>query len=246
MEQKKQKAFISYVLADERVAERLAQELRNRGLAVLHADSAIAPGESVAARLQDEIAGSDLVFPIISKASERSEFFAFETAIALAEAQKGKTRVVPVLAERGTELPYFLRRIQALDFTDPDANSTGRLLDSLLIATRNLSAHSAESFQRDVDAELEALRYSKLSLELDKALLTERRALRSSTVRVTVAALSSVLAVLATVLTLSDFKVFTLQFILGALLGFVSSGAAYWLFSRRRNDRSNQHHGENE
>ena len=245
------KAYISHARLDEPVAQRLAQVLRKRGLAVFQADTAIAPGESWAARLQEEIAGSDLVFPIISRSSEKSEFFASETALALAEAQKGKTVVVPVLAERGAELPYFLRRIQALDFTEPDSENTQRLLDSLLRASRNIGAHSAELSARDANAQLEALRSSKRSLEIEQALLTERRALWSSTVAVAVGVLSTVLAALAGFLTLSDFKAFlkdgsNIQFILGVLFGIASSGVAFWLFSRRKPDRSSRHRGEDE
>ena len=244
-----QKAYISYARQDERIAQRLAQELRDRGLTVFQADRAIAPGESWAARLQEEIAGSDLVFPIISRSSEKSEFFASETALALAEAQKGKTVVIPVLAERGAELPYFLRRIQALDFTEPDSENTQRLLDSLLRFSRNDKTQSPDSFARDAAAQLEALRSSKHSLDVEKAILTERRALWSSTVAVAVGVLSTVLAALAGFLTLSDFKTFfkngsDLQFILGVLFGIASSGVAFWLFSRRSPDRSRHHRGE--
>ena len=52
------KAYISHARQDEPVAQRLAQVLRKRGLAVFQADTAIAPGESWAARRQEEIAGS--------------------------------------------------------------------------------------------------------------------------------------------------------------------------------------------
>lgn len=237
-------AFISYAREDAAVAERLGAELERRGINVFRADEVIAPGESWAARLQEEIARSSLVFTIVSRASGKSEFVASETALALAESQKGRTVVIPVIAERGAELPYFLRQVHALDYTDPSSDSVQRSLDSVLRYASG-GARDGKAAGRNTEAQLDALRSSRRSLEVEKAILTERRAVWSSTVAASVGVLASVLSLLAGVLTLSEFKSFlgsNLQFILGVLFGVVGSALAFWLLTRLRSGRRDEEH----
>ncbi len=237
-------AFISFTRQDAAIAERLAAELERRGVSVFRADQAIAPGESWAARLQEEIAKSSLVFTIVSRASAKSEFVASETALALAEAQKGRTVVIPVIAERGVELPYFLRQVQALDFTNPSSESVHRALDSVLRYAGGDPRDSGFA-GRNTEAQLDALRSSRRSLEVEKAILTERRAVWSSTVAASVGVLASVLSLVAGVLTLSAFKSFlgsNLLFILGVLFGVVGSALAFWLQIRLQSSGRHEEH----
>ena len=228
--------FISPAREDAAIVERLTDDLDRRGFKVFRAYSDISPGESWAARLQHEIESSDLVFVVASRASEKNEFVASEVALALSAFQKGKTLVIPVIAERGAELPYFLRRVQALDYTNPKSPQTQRALDRLL-AYAEEHTPDASYFRRDSEAQLDSLRSSKQSLDVEKVLFTERMAARSATLSVAVGTLATVVSMLAAVLSLSDLKSFlgsNLQFILGTLFGLVGSAISIWLIARIR------------
>ena len=134
--------------------------------------------------------------------------------------------------------------MQALDFTDPSSESVQRALDSVLRYAGGDPRDSGFA-GRNTEAQLDALRSSRRSLEVEKAILTERRAVWSSTVAASVGVLASVLSLLAGVLTLSEFKSFlgsNLQFILGVLFGVVGSALAFWLLTRLRSSGRHEEH----
>jgi hypothetical protein len=226
------KAFISYARRDEKLAHQFADALRCHGFDIWRTDDVVAPGESWAARLLDEIARSDYVFPIVSRESQADELVASEIALALAEAQKGSTRVVPVLVEGGVEIPYFLRRIQAIDFTRPQSPAVHRQIEMLRRA-RNQQTPCRNHLQ----TELEGLRFSKLWLDREKTLLEAQRTLWSSAVSLAVGVLAIVLSGTAAILSLPDLRFLVpdntdASFVTGVLFGVAASGLSFWLLRK--------------
>ncbi len=233
-------AFISYARADEQPARRFADELQRRGLNIYRVDSLVAPGEPWAARLQEAIDKSDLFFTLVSHESEKSQWVASETALALSKAERGKPLVVPVLLERNVELPFFLRHIQALDFSDPERVQSQ--LDSLVKLAES-SSRSAVEPTADLSARVEALRASREALVREMKLSASKRAAWSSTIAASIAALAAVLGLIAGLISVwrapdSLFPAWALAFAAGFIAALASIIVAGWLRQRLTSRRA--------
>jgi hypothetical protein len=226
------KAFISHAVSDEKLARRLADALNLQGVEATWADAVVVPGEAWAARLQDEIGCSDFVFLIVSRQSEGNEWVTSEIAMALAEAAKRGTRVVPVLAEEGVEPPYLLRTIRAIQFNEWASSRLHQQLRLLLWGGDQRCLP-----RRSVQVELDALRFSRFSLDCEKEILEVQRGLWSSTVSLAVGVLGAMLSGVAMILGLSDLRVLVPEstdasFIAGVLFGMAGSCLSFWLLRR--------------
>ncbi len=110
--------FISHSAADKQFAKRLANALRERQVDVWSATD-IRPGDDFAKAISDAISRADAVIPVISRSSAESPAVAAEVALAVANRiDGGQKRIVPVLADRSAEAPFFLRDIQWVDLSD--------------------------------------------------------------------------------------------------------------------------------
>lgn len=229
------KAFISYSLADKDSAQHLTEELKRRGVQVFSMDNLVSPGEPWASKLQNAIEGSDLFLMLVSPDSERSPWIATETAFALTQAQRGRTRVVPVLLGKKVEPPALLQHLQGIEFFDPQRS--GRQLDDLVESLKKASHREGDQTRRDLEVHLEYLRTARAALETEIAAQASNRAIWSSTVTAAVTALAAIATGLAGLLSLSDtandaIRRWGLPFGLGVLSSGLASLLYAWL--RRR------------
>jgi hypothetical protein len=101
------KIFISHSHQDSWVAQRIAQDLKDRGVEVFMAEKNIITGEHIDKAIKNGIAKSDHLLLLISPASLRSNWIFIETGMALA---LNKT-LIPILLNVGeNEVPELVMR----------------------------------------------------------------------------------------------------------------------------------------
>jgi hypothetical protein len=114
------RVFISHSAADERFVHRFKKALSDRGLEVWTAEQ-IQPGQSWSAHVKSVIEKADAVIPVLSEASEKSQWMASEISLAIAEQLSGRRLIIiPVLADRKAEPPFFIRDLQWVDLSSED------------------------------------------------------------------------------------------------------------------------------
>lgn len=195
-------AFISYAHADEDAAKRLAEELRRREIQVVSIDRLVTPGESWVAQLQKAISRSDVVFVLVSPESQRSQWFTSEMALALSQAEKGRTRVVPVQLDRRTRSPELLQGIQGIELFDE--KRAHHQLDLLIQALKGSATPAATQLGRDLNAELIYVRSATEALAREKELHASKRAVWSSTLAAAVSALAVIATVVASIVSFTE------------------------------------------
>jgi TIR domain len=195
------RAFISYARADEKAARRLTSELVKRGVEVSSIDHLVSPGEAWASRLQNEIANSDLVLVLVSSESLRSEYVSAEIALAVSQAERGRTRIVPVLLSPEVQLPALLQYFQAIEFFDP--KRAEQQIDRLVQSIGSNSPPTEDQAAQSLRANLNYVRASRRALQAEMAIQASKQAAWSSTVAATVAVLAGIAALSAGIIALS-------------------------------------------
>ena len=113
--------FLSYSTADRDRAARIAEALDQAGLHVIHPQQA-ALGQDIFAGIVEAIDQSDVAVFLVSDASASSSWVGSELAYAMAvRLHGGRTRIVPVILDKGVEPPPLLRGLQFFDVSDPAA-----------------------------------------------------------------------------------------------------------------------------
>ncbi len=114
------KVFLSHNFQDDPLAHDVGQNLREAGLEVWSAD-AIRIGDSLPAAISTAVGEADAFVLLIGAQSSESPWISLEAGAALAS---GKP-VIPVLAEKGAEVPLILRDLRYLDLSDPERRQQG-------------------------------------------------------------------------------------------------------------------------
>jgi hypothetical protein len=230
------KAFVSYAQADREAAERLVKELERLNITTTFLDRLVSPGDFWAAKLQSAIADSDVVFILISRESLKSEWVNAETALAVSQAERGRTRVVPVLLSRSVEVPPLLSSVQPITFYDESRSR--EQLDSLVRSIAERPSRTARETAQSRRAELDHIEASRTALQADIVGQQSRRAIRSSIIAVTVGTLATIVTVLAGAIGVWAVEPQTiggslLLFGLGALTGIAIFLFFRWIYWRR-------------
>lgn len=236
-------AFISYARSDEEEARRLGAELEARGVNVPRLDRLVPPGESWAAQLQQAISESDVFFVLVSPESEKSQWLATETAIALSQSAQGRTRVVPVLLDRRARPTGLLQSIQGIELFDRERSS--HQIDALIRSIEYEREHPrGPSSTPDLEVQLAQLKSARETLEKEMVVHESRRAVWSSTIASAVIVLAALAVSLAVTFRLLDFETdaigrWTLPFGLGMFASLAAS--LIFTFLRRRLMRHGLH-----
>jgi hypothetical protein len=199
-------------------------------------DRLVTPGESWASQLQDAIANSDLVLVLVSSESLRSEWINSEIAIALSQAEQGRTRVVPVLLSPKVEPPFLLRHVQGITLFDPDQSrqELDRLVHSIELSPPRTGKQAARSRQ----AELELLKASRRALQNEMSLEAFKSTARSILITGTIGAIAFVVALGGLSLIVLSLMVplrldsSLVSFGVGILTTFIAFRAAAWARKR--------------
>jgi hypothetical protein len=131
--------FLSYAHEDKPVAHNLVDALRRQGADVWVDEEQLAVGDSIIARIEAAIRGSDLFLVLVSPASERSGWLNRELGLALKT--ENKTRVVPILLP-GAVVPSDLQGILFLE-ADPEDFSVAA--ERILHASHVVSDEKADA-----------------------------------------------------------------------------------------------------
>lgn len=120
--------FISYSTSDRDFAERLARELRSRGLTVWFDRWEIRVGDSIVEKIGDGISAADALVVVLSALSVQSAWVREElNAATVRSLQEKNILLLPVLREP-CDIPALLRHRRYADFT---SDYTGGLFDLL-------------------------------------------------------------------------------------------------------------------
>lgn len=131
--------FLSYAHEDKPVAYKLVDALRHQGADVWVDEEQLAVGDSLIARIEAAIRGSDLFLVLVSPASERSGWLNRELGLALKT--ENKTRVVPIVLP-GAVVPSDLQGILFLKADPEDFSVTA---EEILRASHTVSDEKSDA-----------------------------------------------------------------------------------------------------
>jgi hypothetical protein len=234
------RVFISHSAGDRSFAERLGSELSKRGFSVW-TDAQIRPGESWPSQIKSAIDQADAVIPILSTKSAKSQWLASELSLAVADRLSGgKKVIVPVLAEKHAEAPFFLKDIQWADLSSEERFREN--IERLAQALRRGASSSAETLgdrKSVLDAEAVVLKS-----EIEQLAHLERTQTRF--IFLTFAVVAASAAIIFSILPFTgklrldgpSLWRAVLAFLAGAVAGAVSS-VFFWRRRKSREDHSN-------
>lgn len=149
--------FISHSSADSAIVRRLAQDLKDLGASVWLDEWEIKVGDSISQSIQTGIAKADFVAVWLSNKSLTSMWVEKEWMAKFhQEITVRKTVVLPLLGEKGLQLPYFLLDKRYADFTEEYESGLQELQRALGLQIRRPGLAIIEDLHR-ANEELERL-----------------------------------------------------------------------------------------
>lgn len=112
--------FVSHTHADRELATEIRRRLTEAGVDVWSAEEKIQVGGSLRQGIEEGLRASDAAVVILSDAAQTAPGTSMELASLIAGgASRGHPRLLPVLAERGAEVPPFLADLLYADASRP-------------------------------------------------------------------------------------------------------------------------------
>lgn len=128
---RRRQVFVSYAQADKAVARQIAEALRNAGLLVWIDAWELAAGDSIAQRIDQAIASSDILLVLLSRSSVASNWVQSELSAALSRELRDRAiTVVPALIE-DCDIPPLLADRQYLDLRRDLPAAIQRLVEQI-------------------------------------------------------------------------------------------------------------------
>lgn len=123
--------FLAYSHKDREYADRLATDLKDRGIRVWYDIYEIRPGDSILQRLNDGLSTSGYMLAVLSEASVASHWATKEMEMAMQRESKGKwPRVIPVLIDN-VQLPAFLASKVYIDLRENYEHGLERIIQAI-------------------------------------------------------------------------------------------------------------------
>ena len=232
--------YISYSHKSKEFVRRLSSDLRENEFSVWIDEDIISAGEKWSDKITETIEQSDIVLVVLSKDSLTSSFQSSELAYAIASQRKKlNKKVIPLLLDKAAELPFFLKDVVYIDFSENE-----KYKERFVLLLQALSKqHSVDNGHFSSDRrKIDAIKAEKEFLILEREDLAKKTNIWFSTVMGTIA---SVIAVLVTFLAGAIaskswlVKIFNDwgDFLLGVLVGSLGALAGF-LVSRQVQHRS--------
>lgn len=125
-------AWLAYAREDKEFARRLRGDLTDAGIVVRTAESAINLGDSLEAMIAEEVSQADFFIIILSPNSVNRQWVLSELYYAMAQrSEEGKPVIIPVVTEKGLELPPSISDIVYADFSESYDAGLKHLISSL-------------------------------------------------------------------------------------------------------------------
>jgi hypothetical protein len=119
------RVFISHAETDREVMRQLVSALAEAGHDVWYDEDEVFPGGNFAAQVGKAIESCQAMVVVLSAESARSPWVQHEIDFALTSAQY-KNRLVTVLADKDTEIPWILKRYPVIEVRRGDFAEAGR------------------------------------------------------------------------------------------------------------------------
>lgn len=130
-EPKRRNVFVSYAQADKDVASEVAGALQSAGLRVWIDEWELASGDSIAERIQQGVASSDILLVLLSRSSVNSRWVQREISTALSRELRDRAiTVIPALIE-DCDIPPLLADRVFLDLRGNLRGAVQRLVDQI-------------------------------------------------------------------------------------------------------------------
>jgi hypothetical protein len=162
------KVFISHTTEDAQIAKKIRNYLVLKGINVFDDKTDISMGSNLASSINEAISSSDAVLFVISKNTEKSMWVNQEMSLAVNNKLKGKdVKLIPVITERNSEIPFFLKDYVYLDLTRGQNFDSGmlRLIESLASDKKTSIAQDLETKVVNIEIEKELLKLKSLEHE---------------------------------------------------------------------------------
>lgn len=172
--------YVSYTHHAKDLVHKLVGDLRQQGMTVWLGEEMVAAGDPWAEKLNHAIEKSDAVLVVISRGSSESQWQTSEIAFAIADQKENAAkRLIPVLAEKGAEIPFFLKGLLYCDLSDPSTYE--RNLAELLRGIERPQSEQLESAQVH-RLRIETLKAGRALLQQEQETLARNRAMRMASV----------------------------------------------------------------
>lgn len=217
--------FLSHAAGDITFANRLRGDLRKEGVEVLSAEDVVRPGESWIAKIISTIEAADTILAVVSGHLVQSQSSSAEIAIAISEVKNRPTkRIIPVLADKSSELPFFLKDIQYVDLSSEE--SYRRNLALLIRSLREPPQEDGGGEQLE-EKKLDYLHVDRAALDAEVNRYEVRRAemIQYIITLFRTASISIILAILMSMMAASLFRDAQINswFLIGVLAGVLAS-----------------------
>jgi hypothetical protein len=162
------KVLISHTTEDAQIAKKIRNYLVLKGINVFDDKTDISMGSNLASSINEAISSSDAVLFVISKNTEKSMWVNQEMSLAVNNKLKGKdVKLIPVITERNSEIPFFLKDYVYLDLTRGQNFDSGmlRLIESLASDKKTSIAQDLETKVVNIEIEKELLKLKSLEHE---------------------------------------------------------------------------------
>ena len=113
------KAWITYAYKDRVLADNITSVLTSAGIEVLDNIHEIIPGDNIIESIHNTISSADVIFIILSRNSNESDFLNTEIGMIVSEIRnKPFKRIVPIITDMQTNIPPFINQYQYLILKD--------------------------------------------------------------------------------------------------------------------------------
>lgn len=158
------RVFLGHSHRDKALADEIRHALVACGLEVWFDEVEIRPGASLAASISSGLEEADVVVMLLSKSSFESQWASLEIGGALVH----RKPLIPVLIERGAELPFMLRDRKFIDASD--SSTRDQAVKQLCYAVRDRTEVSSTELR----AATKQLELASDALEQERAAFDRR------------------------------------------------------------------------
>jgi hypothetical protein len=163
---KRHQVFLSYANADREIAQRIADELRQRGISVWFDAYELQFGDSIAEAIEDAISASDYLIVLLSPNSVNSVWVQKELAAALSRDLSARDITLLPVVIADCDIPLFLTSYQYLDLRKDFEEGIARLVEQIGVAPEiDFSELDGRSFENLVVDLLSRLGFKSIERE---------------------------------------------------------------------------------